>query len=125
MKLHLNTTPGNRIVSHAPGEVVVNQTRYTTSLVVTPQRIIADWPPQCFADLQAAHFEILAGLKPEVVVLGTGQRLRFPAPALTASLVNAGIGLEVMDTAAACRTYNILMGDGRLIAAAIMMDGAD
>ena len=84
-------------------------------------RPIADWPPQTFSDLAAEHFEQIRQLAPEVVVLGTGSRLQFPRLADTRALIQANIGLEVMDTGAACRTYNILMQDGRRVVAALLM----
>ncbi len=121
MKIHLDSAGSlNRIRDYGPPGVTVNQTRYELSVVVLPDRIL-DWPPQCFDDLSPAHFELLRDLNPEVVLLGTGVRLHFPAPALTRALVEAGIGLEVMDTGAACRTYNVLVGEGRRVAAALLM----
>jgi uncharacterized protein len=122
MKIHLESGAGQNLIrAYAAGSVTINEEVYTASLIVTPQRIVADWPPAGFSDLAAAHFEAIAALKPEVVILGTGARLRFPAPGITRALVEAGIGLEVMDTGAACRTYNILMSDGRRVAAALLM----
>ncbi len=122
MKIHLETGAGLNVVRHyGPGRIVVNAADYRASLIVLPDRLISDWPPQAFAELTCAHFEMLAALKPELVVLGTGARLHFPAPALTRSLIEARIGLEVMDTAAACRTYNILVSEGRNVAGALLM----
>jgi uncharacterized protein len=122
MKVQLESSRGlNVIRSYAPGQVTVNQEVYARSLVVTPDRVLADWPPLRFEDLVRAHFEMISELRPEVVLLGTGARLRFPEAAHTLVLVRAGIGLEVMDTAAACRTYNVLVADGRRVAAALLM----
>lgn len=122
MKIHLESAVGQNLIrAYAPGRITINEQVYTRSLIVTPQEIIVDWPPVFFADLLAGHFEALAAMRPEVIVLGTGRRLQFPAPPLTRSLVEASIGLEVMDTGAACRTYNILMSDGRRVAAALLM----
>jgi uncharacterized protein len=121
MKIQLETGGGQNLVrAYAPGSVTINDKAYSRSLIVTPQTL-TDWPPASFADLLAAHFEMLAELRPEVVILGTGVKLRFPPPSLTRALVEANIGLEVMDTGAACRTYNILMGDGRRVVAALLM----
>lgn len=122
MKMHLETGGGQNIIrGYAPGEVTINQDTYRTSLVLLPTRIVADWPPRSFAELALEHFQLIADLRPEVALLGTGSRLRFPAPAVTQALVRANIGLEVMDTAAACRTYNILMAEGRVVAAALLL----
>ncbi len=122
MKLHLETGAGRNIVrGYLPGRITVNQASYRASLVVLPDGLIPDWPPQAFAELRPEHFEQILSLDPEVVVLGTGRRLRLPAPELLLPLTAAGIGLEAMDTGAACRTYNILMGEGRRVAAALLM----
>lgn len=121
MKIHLESGVGQNLIrSYAPGSVTINDRMYTQSLIVTPDRVV-DWPPASFNDLSAAHFEMLAELRPEVMILGTGTKLRFPPTSLTRALVEANVGLEVMDTGAACRTYNILMGDGRRVVAALLM----
>ncbi len=122
MKINLESGTGQNLIrAYAAGSITINQEVYTSSLILTPQRIITDWPPVRFANLTAPDFEAIAALRPEVVVLGTGLRLQFPAPGIIRSLVEAKIGLEVMDTGAACRTYNILMSDGRRVAAALLM----
>jgi uncharacterized protein len=121
MKLHLETGAGRNLIhSYRAGTVVINQQVFARSLLVTPQSIV-EWAPQRFADLAPAHFEAIALLQPEVVVLGTGLRLRFPSPIDTRALAEVGVGLETMDTGAACRTYNILMGEGRRVLAALLM----
>ena len=122
MKIHLESGVGQNLIrAYAPGRITINEEIYTSSLIVTPQQVITAWPPVRFADLLAGHFELIPPLQPEVVILGTGARLQFPAPKLTRSLVEAGIGIEVMDTGAACRTYNFLMSDGRRVVAALLM----
>jgi uncharacterized protein len=121
MKIHLESGAGQHLIrAYAPGILTVNDTAHRHSLIVTPERVL-EWPPASFDDLLAMHFESIAAMRPEVVILGTGARLKFPAPFLTRALVEANIGLEVMDTGAACRTYNILMSDGRRVAAALLM----
>ena len=122
MRFQLETGgQANLIRTYVPGRIVVNQDAYTHSLIVLPGRVITDWAPQVFADFTAVHFEALAALAPEVVILGTGLRQQFPRAELLAPLIKAGIGWEVMDSGAACRTYNILMGEGRNVAAALLM----
>jgi uncharacterized protein len=124
MKLHLQGSAGlNLITGYGTGYVSVNGARHETSLIVTAD-LLTRWPPASFAELAAGHFERLLQETPEIVVLGTGARLQFPAPPLTRALVEARIGLEIMDTRAACRTYNILMGEGRRVAAALIIDPA-
>ena len=121
MKLHASAAAGrNAFTAYGADFVAVNGEPRRTSLVVLPDRVL-DWPPASFEALAAAHFEQLAALGVELVLLGTGPRLRFPAPSLTAPLANAGIGLEVMDVQAACRTYNILAAEERKVAAALLL----
>jgi uncharacterized protein len=121
MKFHLQD-PGthNLFTGYGAGYLLVNRVRYERSLVVTPERVIDDWKVEDFDTLSARHFEFLLDLKPEIVLLGTGAALRFPPPALSRCLPQARIGLEIMDTSAACRTYNILMAEGRSVLAAVI-----
>lgn len=91
------------------------------SLILMPERLIQDWPPQSFSELNKAHFDILAEQDVELILFGSGARLRWPSHDLLSSLAERGIGIEVMDTGAACRTYNILMSDQRRVAAALLM----
>ena len=121
MKLQQTVGRGNQIRAHDPGRVVVNDTAYTRSVVVLRDRVIDDLLPETIDELRAEHFERVAGLGLEVVLLGTGDRLSFPHPSVTAPLTDARIGLEVMDTPAACRTFNVLAGDDRAVAAVILM----
>ena len=123
LKLHL-TGSGvqNLFTAYGDGYVAVNGRRYGESLIVLPERIIEDWGATSFADLTAAQMAALAGLDREIVLLGTGNLLRFPRPELMRPLVQAGVGIEVMDLKAACRTYNILAAEGRRVAAALLFD---
>jgi uncharacterized protein len=121
MKFTLETGSGQNLISaYGQGQVTINQRVFTRSLIVTPVRVI-EWLPRHFDELAAEHFDAIAELRPEVVVLGTGARLRWPAPEHLRSLVEARVGLEPMDTGAACRTYNILMSEGRRVVAALLM----
>ena len=104
-----------------PESTRLRQETLIRSAIVTPTHLIRDWAPRTFSDLKTEHMHILVELAPEIVLLGSGERLVWPDPAVVAPLAAAGIGFEVMDTAAACRTYNILMGDGRRVAAALLM----
>ncbi len=104
-----------------PGASRLRQEVLTQSVVITPERLIRDWPPQALPDLAESHLQALLDLRVEVLLLGCGAQLRWPDPAVLTPLMKAGIGYELMDTAAACRTYNILMSDGRRVAAALMM----
>ena len=123
MKLHLEPAGvKNTFTGYGEGYVMVNGERIEKSVVVLPERILADWPAARFADLKAEHLAALTGLDREIILLGTGERLRFPRPEIVAPLVRAGIGIEVMDLQAACRTYNILMSEGRKVAAALLIE---
>ena len=122
MKLHLaQNSPRNAFTAYGEGYVAVNGVRYETSLIVMPDGIAQDWKVQNLEALVQANIEALAALKPELVLLGTGDVLRFPDPRLLVTLTHAGIGAEVMDTRAACRTYNILAEEGRNVAAALII----
>ncbi len=121
MKLHLSNISGaNAFTGYGEGYVMVNRQRYARSLVVLRDRILTEWQPAGFDALNAGDFALLAELEPEIVLLGTGTRLRFPRPELTRALHEARIGLEVMDIQAACRTYNILAAEERKVAAALL-----
>lgn len=121
MKFHLQKQAGqNLFTGYGTGYVLVNNVRYERSLVVTPERVVESWQVAAFDRLDASHFEFLRALKPEIVLLGTGATMRFPPPALSRGLLTERIGFEVMDTPAACRTYNILMAEGRNVVAAVL-----
>lgn len=125
MKFHLEDTAGlNTITGHGVDHVLVNGVRHDSPLLVGPDIGPLRWDALDFASLQAVHFEALLAHDPELVLLGTGRRLRFPPPALTRCLAAARVGIEVMDTPAACRTYNILGGEGRRVLAALLFDPA-
>jgi uncharacterized protein len=121
MKLHLDRPQGrNQFTGYGAGFVSVNATRYEHSLIVTPERII-DWRIERFEQLTQEALQPLASLEIDILVLGTGGMLRFPPPSALQPLQQAGIGVEVMDSQAACRTYNILLAEDRRIAAAIVL----
>ncbi len=122
MKFHLNAAEGNVFTGHGPGFVRLGVVEYRENVVVTPDRIITGWAPKGFDALAADDFAAIAALKPEVALLGTGGSIRFPHPRLTRALTDARIGLDVMDTPAACRTFNILAAEGRKVAVAILLD---
>ena len=122
MKLHLTPGAGLQLFSgYGAGYVSVNNVRYENCVVVTPQAVSA-WAVDGFESLVAADFSFIAELKPEIVILGTGAKQRFPGPELGRALAASGAGVEVMDTRAACRTYNILASEGRKVVAAIVLE---
>jgi uncharacterized protein len=120
VKLHVSGPgPRNAITGYGEGYVMVNGQRRESSLIVLPDRLLP-WDVTGFDALSAEHFSSLRDLQAEILLLGTGPKQRFPHPRLTAPLAAAGIGLEVMDLQAACRTYNILVAEERKVAAALL-----
>lgn len=123
LKLHADAPTGlNTITGYGPGFIEVNKSRHQGPLLLMPDAPAQPWQAEGFEALRREHFDALLTLRPEIVLLGTGHRQRFPHPHLTAALARAGVGLEVMDTAAACRTYNILMSEGRRVLAAFLQE---
>lgn len=121
MKLHLTPTAALLFSRHGEGYVEVNGRRHEKSLVLLPDEVIEDWPPQTFEGLLPQHFETVLAKKPEIVLIGTGPKLRFPRPEILRPLIDARVGYEIMDVPAACRTYNVLVAEGRRVAAALML----
>lgn len=121
MKLHLSSrTQENIFTAYGDGYVQVNTQTFTGPIIVAPQTLIDPWPVQGFDSLTADDFDAVLALQPQVILLGTGTSLRFPHPRVLRSVMQAQIGLESMDTLAACRTYNILAGEGRRVVAALL-----
>lgn len=125
MKLHLAHNAGLlSFTSHGPGYISVNGKRHEASVLVCGNEIQTDWAPGGFDALDESQFAKLAATGAEIVVLGSGERQRFPRPELLKPLISKGIGLEVMDTRAACRTYNILVAEGRCVACGVIVEPA-
>jgi uncharacterized protein len=123
MKFHRDDAQGrNTFTGYGEGYVEVNRARHSSSLVVTGDRLVTDWPAAAVGALAPDHIAAIVELRPEIVLIGTGARLAFPDRALLAPLYKAGIGVEVMDTPAACRTYNILLAEGRGVIAAVIVE---
>ncbi len=122
MKLHLSRSANTYLISgYGSDFILVNGTRHETSLIVLPDEVISGWAAH-IDKLSAEHFDSLALRAPEIILLGSGKKLRFPSQGIYAGLIRARIGVEVMDTAAACRTYNILAAEGRRVAAALILE---
>ena len=121
MKLHAAASSARNVIT-AYGEdyVAVNGSRHTLSVIVTPAQLLP-WDVSEFSKLTASDLEKLKVLDADILLLGTGPRQRFPDPRLTAPLAAAGIGVEVMDLKAACRTFNILAAEERRVAAALLL----
>ena len=122
MKLQLEQAAGRCVFTgYGSGYVAVNHTRHERAIVVTPDAV-EPWDVSGFSSLEPTHFDRLLAHVPEIVLLGTGAQLRFPPHTLTRPLATARVGLEIMDTPAACRTFNILIGEGRRVLAAILIE---
>ncbi len=125
MKMRADRMEGqNAIARHGPEGVLVNGVEYTESVVVPWTGAVVPWHADGFDALTAEHFALLAALRPELVIFGSGARIRFPKPALLRPLIDARIGFETMDTAAACRTYNVLLAESRSVVAALVFASA-
>jgi uncharacterized protein len=114
----------NTISRHDAAVVWVGSRPYSGNVIVPWSGPVQAWSAADFNALTQAHFDELLQLKPELVIFGTGARLRFPAPALLRGLINERIGVESMDTAAACRTYNVLVSERRAVIAALLLEAA-
>jgi len=120
LKLHASgLTSLNTFTGYGAGFVLINAVRHEGNLIVMPE-LLQPWDAGGFETLKPQDFSVLVSLKPEVVLLGTGEKIRFPHPRITQALSQARIGVEVMDNQAACRTYNILMAEERKVAAALL-----
>jgi len=122
VKFHLQTPASNVVTSSGSGWVRIGADEYRESIVLTADSVTRGFAPNGFDALTDADFERLLQTAPEIVLLGTGAVQRFPHPRLTAPLHRAQVGIEVMDTRAACRTYNILVGEGRNVTAALILE---
>ena len=126
MKMRADRIEGrNAIARHGPDGVVVNGIEHTESVLVPWQGDVVAWNPPTFEALTSERFARVVALAPELVVFGSGERLRFPSPTLLRPLIDAAIGFETMDTRAACRTYNVLLAEGRKVVAALLFAAGD
>ena len=123
VKLHTTNTAGlNLFTAYGDDYAAVNQEKHQKNIIVLPESIIPEWTTATVSTLTEADVQRLLGLDTEIILLGTGKRLRFPPGELLRPFARAGIGLDVMDLQAACRTYNILAAEGRKVAAALLFD---
>ena len=111
-----------KIQAYKPGAITINEKVYTQSLIISPNELISFWEPQSLTELKAPHLNKILTLKPEIILLGTGQRFIMPPTSLLAPLYAQKLSVENMDTGAACRTYTALMTEGRKVVAALLID---
>ena len=122
MKFHLSTPSGNVVTGLGPGWIRVGTDEYRENVVLTSEAVATGWAASGFEGLTDEDFAQLLTQKPEVVLFGAGASIRFPHPRLTRPLTDAGVGVEIMDTPAACRTFNILAAEGRSVVAALLLE---
>ncbi|GAB4399310.1 MAG: Mth938-like domain-containing protein [Rhodoferax sp.] len=122
MKLHPDSIASQSVAGYGPGWIQVGTQRLTSSVVLGSRGERFEWDCPRFEALTSQHFERLAALRPEVVIFGSGSRLRFARAELMQALISAQIGVETMDTSAACRTYNVLAGENRHVVAALILE---
>ena len=115
--------PGNYLYVRRVGarSVTVVDREFTNSFLLAPDRAVENWPVAASSELDASHIEAILALKPELVIVGTGERQVFPAAAFMAGLLRKGIGVEVMDNGAAARTYDLLAAESRRVVAAFIL----
>jgi len=122
MQIHLERPDYSQILYQADGQKArVNAQILTCSFVLAPDQLIEDWPPTCVAELTAEHLQTLLQLNPALVVLGTGEKQLFPPAFIMAACLSRGIGIEIMNNAAAARTFHILAGENRRVVAGFML----
>ena len=122
MKLQPDRMDTLAVTGYGPDWIAVNGQRHHHSLLITSLGLLQPWRPTTFAELEAADFALLTSLGVELAVFGSGSRLRFIPPAWQATFMASRLGFETMDTPAACRTYNILAGEGRPVAALLLLE---
>lgn len=112
----------NTVTRYDRSFIEINEVRFTESILVMPEGFIEPWKVNTFAELNLNHFLHILDKRPALVIFGSGSKLRFPAAHLLQDLIHARIGFETMDTQAACRTYNVLMSEGRFVMGAFLME---
>lgn len=113
----------NVVRAYRPGSVSIGEHTVSQSCLFNANQLLADWPPRAVAELSVAHFDTAFAWEPELILLGTGARQEFPSREIYAAILARRIGFEVMDTGAACRTYNVLVGENRRVVAGLILEG--
>jgi len=122
MKLQPDRTDSLSVTAYTASWIAINGVRYTHNLLISSNGLIQAWPGQFVADIQTAHLDLIAPAEAEIVLLGCGKKQLFPSAALMGAFIEKRTGLETMDTAAACRTFNILAAEGRRVAAILLLE---
>ena len=122
MKFTADSARGNIIRSYSPGEIKLREDTIRSNVIISQEKIIPDWNPPAIDQLSIADFAPALDQKPEIILFGTGRQQQFPNIALLTEIMRAGTAIEVMETGAACRTYNVLIGEYRAVVAALLID---
>ena len=123
MKLQSDPHSGAKtITGYGDAYIEINKIPYSHALLLSSNGEILEWDVKSFEELSSSDFAQMASLKPELIIIGTGKRQRFPRPELLKTLIEAKLGFEIMDSQAACRTYNILVGEGRQVLLALIVE---
>jgi uncharacterized protein len=122
MQLTPDSAAGNTIRSYSPGEIRLRDETLRSNVIISRDQLIRDWNPPPVAELSIADFTPVLELEPEIILFGTGSRQQFPAFAVLTELLHSGVAIEVMETSAACRTFNVLIGEYRSAVAALLIE---
>ena len=122
MQLSLDKSGSFLIRAYSAGELTVGEDRHTRPVILSPDTVITDWEPPAVAAMSIADFSPALALEPELILFGSGTRQQFPPLDLISGIMRAGVGFEAMDTGAASRTFNVLVGEGRRVVAALLLD---
>ena len=122
MKLTADHADGNTIRSFRPGEIIVQDQRIATNVIVSRDQIITDWQPPAISKLSVADFQQILDLQPEIILFGTGSTQHFPNISILTEILQSGVAIEIMETGAACRTFNVLTSEYRKVVAALLVN---
>ena len=122
MKFTADSATGNFIRAYQPGQLTVRNEIILSNAIISHDRIITDWQPAAVHEMSIADFGSALELRPEIMLLGTGRKQEFPHISVLTELLQSGIAIEVMETGAACRTFNVLLGERRAVVAALLID---
>lgn len=111
-----------KITGYNDQGIFINGRLFQSSVILSPFNIVDAWEPELYSQLEAKHISSLYDLKPEVIILGTGKKQAFPSREVLHALTKMKVGFEIMDTQAACRTFNIIMAEGRNVVAGFFIE---
>ncbi len=122
MKFNEESSTNSHIIqSYNDSEIIIDGKVFSSSFIISKNTLIESWPVADISQLESDHLKAILDMRPEVILIGTGQKLVFPSPQSYVSVINQGMGIEFMDSGAACRTYNVLVSEGRNVVTAIIL----